>query len=141
HEFSLSFGDGTSKSVIYQPRELNGCGRFLDVCPRCGEANHLHVDSVLTHGLFAHVEVTMTGNGNVIVPGIVKTGILVAVVGDVDGARSQLQSFDVFRWIVMIVEINDRHQQLLSVNVDATRQSTREGLEESSPDPARCRGG
>src|SRR5262249_38774431 len=139
-----------------------GGRRVLYMCARRGEGDDLGVNAGGAQDLGAVGDVAVAAHGDVVVAGIVEAGVAFRVMRPVGCGGSLFDGFDVLRWIVMVMEVDDRHPcaslVLKNLNVgdvallrlftalpfagrrgDKTRQSTREAPAESSPGPARCR--
>jgi hypothetical protein len=79
------------------------------VSARRGEGYDLSIDAGVAQDLLAVVDVAVAANGNIVVAGIVQSGIAGVVMGDPDCAGSLFNGLYVFGWVVMVMEVDDRH--------------------------------
>ena len=63
---------GLAERVVYQRSELHRAPRRLDVRPRRGQRDDLHVDAVLVEHAGAIGEIAMAADGDVVVARVVQ---------------------------------------------------------------------
>src|SRR5262249_16472379 len=85
-EARATLRDDTREGVIDDASELGRAKRLLDVCTRCRQCEHLHVDAGLLEHLRAIRDVAVAANGDVVVTGIVQQRISSRVNGQLDSA-------------------------------------------------------
>src|SRR5882724_311656 len=138
-EASALGGDDAGESVIDQAGEPDGGGRGFDVRAGRSESDDLSINAGVFENLLAIFDVAMAGHGDVEIARIVQTRIAVGIVGDPNRAGPLFESFDVFRWIEMIMKVDRRHPCLVlwlraESYCDAPRKNTLAAPEEASRD-------
>ena len=102
-------GDDAGKGVIAEVRQADGGRRLFYMRAWRSERDNLRIDAGGAQHLLAVVDVAVAAHGDVVVAGIVQSRIFLCVIGDADGAWSLFNGLDVFRWIVMIMKVDDWH--------------------------------
>ena len=108
-EASAFGGDDAGESVIDQAGEPDGGGRAFYVRSGRCESDDLSINARVFENLLAVFNVAMAGHSDIEVSGVMQAGIAVRVVRDPNRAGPLFESFDVFRWIEMIMKVDRRH--------------------------------
>ena len=75
-----------------------------------GERDYLGVDALALEHALAIDDVPVTGNGDVVITGVVQAGIAFRVYRDVDDAVAAAQRVEILRRIEVIVDVYQRCQ-------------------------------
>src|SRR5205814_1907983 len=102
-------GDDASEGVIHQAGKADGGRRLFYMRARRGESDDLGIDAGVTQDLLAVVDVTMAGDCDVVVAGIMQARISRGIVRDADRAWSLFNGLDVLRRVVVIMKVDRGH--------------------------------
>ena len=98
-----------SEGVVDQSGEADGGGGRFHVRAGSGQGDHLGIDSVIDQHLLAVIDIAMAGDADVVIAGVEDARIAVGIDGDFDGAGPGAERVEIGRRIVVVVEVDDRH--------------------------------
>src|SRR5207249_2633530 len=101
--------DRFAEFVVDERGELPRALRRLDMRAWGRQRQHLHRDAVLVENAGAVCEVAMAADRDVVVARIVDNRVAVGVDGDANARSPRPERVQVFRWVVMVMKINNCH--------------------------------